>query len=208
MDLTLYAESRWVSPWVLHAMAALEEKRLAYRLVVVDLPHPALAERAVIAKVPVLAHGDLWISESLAISEYLAETFPTPAHPRLFPADLGHRARARQLMLYLRTDTIALREARPTTTVFGPPPSPAAPLAGAAAAQAAELLRIADRLVDGEALFGAFSIADVDLALALQRLIRTAEPVPAHLVRYADAIFARASVQTFLRHRAEHADRA
>jgi hypothetical protein len=30
LDLTLYAESEWVSPWVFHAMVALEEKRLPY----------------------------------------------------------------------------------------------------------------------------------------------------------------------------------
>src|SRR2546423_2524689 len=107
-DLTVYAESEWVSPWVFHVMVALEEKQLPYKLEVLELPMPAatkalLNDKAIIGKVPVLVHGDLWISESLAISEYLAETFPTPGHPRIFPADLGERARARQLMSMLRT---------------------------------------------------------------------------------------------------------
>ena len=116
--LTLYAETGWVSPWVFHVMTALEEKRLPYQLELVPLPIPAetkarLRDRALIGKVPVLAHGELWLTESLAISEYLAETFPAPGYPRLFPADLGERARARQVMSYLRTDLMALREARP-----------------------------------------------------------------------------------------------
>src|SRR4051794_30092570 len=106
--LTLYAESSWMSPWVFHAMVALEEKRLPYKLEVVSLPITGavaakLQAKAIIAKVPILAHGERWISESLAISEYLAETFPIPDHPRLFPADYGDRARARQIMMYLRT---------------------------------------------------------------------------------------------------------
>src|SRR5688500_6259073 len=101
-DLTLYAESSWMSPWVFHAMVALEEKRLPYKLEVVPLPIPEdtkkeLQAKAILGKVPVLVHGDTWISESLAISEYLAESFPAPEYPRLFPANLAERARARQV---------------------------------------------------------------------------------------------------------------
>src|SRR5262249_6138745 len=105
-QLTLFAESSWMSPWVFHAMVAFEDKQLPYKLEVVSLPlagelRAQFEQRAVLAKVPMLIHGDTWITESLAISEYLAETFPTPGHPRLFPADLADRARARQLMAVL-----------------------------------------------------------------------------------------------------------
>ena len=76
--LKLYAESGWVSPWVFHVMVALEEKGLPYQLEVVPLPIPEprrseLRARAILGKVPVLIDGDAWITESLAISEYLAE---------------------------------------------------------------------------------------------------------------------------------------
>ena len=105
--LTLYAESGWVSPWVLHVMVALEEKGLPYQLELVPFPIPEprrveLRERALLAKVPVLVDGDAWLTESLAISEYLAERYPAPAFPRLFPADLVQRARARQVLSALR----------------------------------------------------------------------------------------------------------
>src|SRR5580692_8521453 len=101
--LTLYADSGWISPWVFHALVALEEKRLPYRIETLPLPIPeaqrtALQARGVLGKVPMLVHDDLWVTESLAISEYLAERFPVPDHPRLFPADLAERARARQIM--------------------------------------------------------------------------------------------------------------
>ncbi|MBK9037509.1 MAG: glutathione transferase [Myxococcales bacterium] len=202
-SITLWAESGWVSPWVFHAMTALEEKRLPYQLELVPLPIPAetramLQARAVIGKVPVLAHDDVWLTESLAISEYLAETFPIPAHPRLFPADLAERARARQLMSMLRTDLFALREARPTSSVFGAPVT--APLTGAAAAQAAELVRIASHVLgpDRKTIASAWCIADADLALALMRLIVNGDPVPAPLRTYAAAQWARPSLRAFL----------
>jgi glutathione S-transferase len=201
-DLTLYAESQWDSPWVFHALVALEEKGLPYTIEEIDLPMPPgrkseLARKAVIGKVPILVHGELWLTESLAISEYLAETFPTPAHPRIFPEDLAKRARARQVMCYLRSDTFALRADRPTTSLFGRPVS--TPLSDKAQAEAAELLRIAGHLVlpGRTAMFGTFCIADADLTLALMRLIQNRDPVPDHLVSYATAIWDRPSVRAF-----------
>lgn len=204
-DLTLYAESTWMSPWVFHTMVALEEKQLPYRLEVVPNPMPIntkaqLQHKAVVGTVPILVHGDTWISESLAISEYLAETFPAPAHPRLFPANLAERARARQIMLFLRTSLFALREARPTTTVFGRPQTRAMP--DKARAEAAELERIALALIseDRPTLFAEWCIADCDLALALMRLVANQDPIDHRLVNYALAQFDRKSVRRFIAH--------
>lgn len=201
--LTLYAESTWVSPWVFHAMVALEEKRLPYTLELLPLPIPptlraSLSERTLLGKVPALVHGDLGFTESSAISEYLAERFPFPDHPRLFPADLGERARARQVMSWLRTDLMALRDARPTTSVFGAPVTTA--LAGKAQEQAADLVRVASRLVapGRTSMFADWCIADADLALALMRLVKNGDPVPAHLTAYAEAQWARPSHRVYL----------
>lgn len=203
LDLTLHAESGWVSPWVFHVMTALEEKGLPYHLALVPLPIPParkaeLADRAVLGRVPALVHGELWLTESLAISEYLAERFPFPDHPRLFPADLGERARARQVMSWLRTDLFALRAARPTTSVFGAPV--ATPLPPAAQAEAAELVRVATRLITPgrTTIFAAWCLADADLALALMRLVKNGDPVPAPLVAHAEAQWTRPSLRGFL----------
>ena len=201
--LSLYAEPSWTSPWVFHAMVALEEKGLPYGLEVVSGPtlhRPEIRERAIIDKVPILVDGDAWITESLAISEYLAERYPAPAHPRLFPADLVQRARSRQVMSALRTSFFALREARPTSNIFGKPAP--GPLSDKAKAEADELVRIASALIrpGATALFDAWCIADADLALALMRLVACADPVPRTLAEYASAQWARASVQKFLGH--------
>ena len=90
-----------MSPCVFHAMIALEEKKLSYKLEIVPLPiAPAvaakLAAKAILGKVPILVHDEHWISESIAISEYVAEEFPSSeGFPRLFPSNLVERARAR-----------------------------------------------------------------------------------------------------------------
>ena len=204
-DLTLYAESSWMSPWVFHAMVAVEEKQLAYNLEVVPLPIPAdkralLQEKAVIGKVPILRHGDVWISESLAISEYLAETFPAPNHPRLFPATLSERARARQILSFLRTSLFAFREDRPTSTVFGRPT--VRPMSEKGKAEAAELVSVATAVVKPgkHTMFDEWCISDSDLALALMRMIANQDPLPNHLVEYAVAQWDRSSVKRFISH--------
>jgi glutathione S-transferase len=189
-------------------MIALEEKQLPYKLEVVPMPIPApvkarLQASAVLGTVPILVHGETWISESLAISEYLDEVFPAPGHAPLLPAAAIDRARARQVMLFLRTSLHALREARPTTSVFGRPITK--PMSDKARAEAAELERVALAWVAGDgkeggALFGAWSLADADLALALMRLIANQDPLDRRLVAYALAQFDRKSVRRFVAH--------
>jgi glutathione S-transferase len=206
-ELVLHGETGWVSPWVFHALVALEEKGLPYRLALAPLPLPAdvrerLRALTGVGKVPVLEHGAVAIGESLAISEYLAETFSSKdGYPRLFPADLGERAQARAMMSYLRTSLGALREHRPTSSVFGPPTD--RPLSAEAQAQAGELVRVAAHALADRATIGAtWSIADADLALALMRLIKNGDPVPAAIGAAAQATWVRPSVQVYLRHAA------
>jgi glutathione S-transferase len=202
-ELTLYADSTWQSPWVFHAMVALEELKLRYKLDALAMPIPAgvraqLQTNAVLGKVPCLVHGDLWLTESAAISEYLADAFPPPAHPRIMPADLVQRARARQVMSWLRTSLMALRDERPTTSVFQRPVSKA--LSEKARGDAAELVRVTEQLLapNATALFGVWSIADADLALALMRLVANSDPVPQRVADYAMAQWSRASIRKFL----------
>ncbi len=195
-----------MSPWAFHAMVALEEKKLPYKLEVVPLPIPAataekLAAKAILGKVPILIHGDHWISESIAISEYVAEQFPSSeGYPRLFPSDLVERARARQVMSWLRTSLVGLRADRPTSNVFGRPT--VRPLGDKAKHDAEELLRVANALVvpGRTQMFAEWSIADADLALALMRMIGSQDQVPEHLVQYALAQWDRRSVKRFIAH--------
>jgi glutathione S-transferase len=204
MDLTLYADASWNSPWVFHVMVALEELGLKYKLEAKKLPlsvdeRMRIQEKALLGKVPCLAHGDYWLTESSAISEYLAEQFAPPRHPRILPADPRDRARARQVMSWLRTSLSALREDRPTSSVFQRPVNK--PLSDKARADAAELIRIAERLIapGKTTLFDEWSIADADLALALMRLIANSDTsMTQRLIDYGLAQWGRLSVRKYL----------
>jgi glutathione S-transferase len=202
-DLLLYADASWMSPWVFHAMIALEELRVPYDLKPLTFPidpteRAELQEHALLGKVPCLRDGDVWLTESLAISEYLAERYPPPVFTRLFPHHRAERARVRQIMSWLRTSLPALREDRPTTTVFSRPTDK--PLSENARADAAELVRVAEAAIpDGSTTIAAqWSMADADLALALMRLIANSDPIPKRLVDYGLAQWGRASVRKYL----------
>ncbi len=200
-QLVLYGDASWQSPWVFHVMVALEELGERYRLEPLALPivpemRGELQRHAVLGKVPCLADGELWLTESSAISEYLAERSPG----KILPADVAERARARQVMSWLRTSLFALREDRPTTSVFRRPVHE--PLSDKARADAAELVRVTEQLLapGRTTLFAQWSIADADLALALMRLVANNDPVPQRIVDYAHAQWGRASVRKFLAH--------
>jgi len=197
MRYVLTVDSLFASPWGLSVFVALREKGLPFTIETVDLAageqHGAYARRALTARVPALADGDVVLTESTAITEYLDECHP--ANP-LYPHDRLERARARQVQAWIRTDLAALRAERDTETVFFH--KACAPLTPAGQLAAAKLIEVAGRLVRGPNLFGAWSIADVDLALMLQRLIVGGDPVPPALVAYAAHQWERPSVQAWL----------
>ena len=204
MDLTLYADAAWQSPWVFHVMVALEELGLKYKVEAKKLPlsvdeRHRIQERAYLGKVPCLAHGDFWLTESAAISEYLADTFAPPQYPRIMPVDPKQRARARQVMSWLRTALHALRDDRPTTSVFQRPVTK--PMSEKGRQDAAELVRVAEQLIEPgkTTLFDHWCIADADLALALMRLIANSDTsMNQRLIEYGLAQWGRTSVRRYL----------
>jgi glutathione S-transferase len=109
---TLFGERKLDSPFVFTAFVALEEKGVPFTFRLLDLGagEQRAAEfgpRSVTRRVPTLAAGEFVLSESVAIAEYLEDTLPPPAHARLLPANVEHRARARQVLGWLRTDLAA-----------------------------------------------------------------------------------------------------
>ena len=200
--LTLYGESNFVSPYVFSCFVVLREKGLSFELRNLSLDRGEHRQgeypsRSITGRVPSLQHGDFWLAESSAIDEYLEEAFPAPRYPRLYPEGLRERARARQVQAWVRSDLMPIREERPTSTVFGAPAT--APLSTAGRAAAERLVAGVEQLLPAGAdyLFGAFTIADADLALMLQRLARSGDPLPERLRAYAARVWQRPSVQEF-----------
>ena len=157
--------------------------------------------KSLTSRVPALEHDGFWLGESSAIVEYLDDAFPQT--PRALPADVRQRARARQIMAWLRSDLMPIREERPTSTmVFESERAKSKPLSEAARAAKEKLLRVAGELVlDAKAtLFDTWSVADADLALMLQRLILNGDEVPAKIRDWANTQWSRKSVRAFFDH--------
>ena len=202
---TLYAETLWISPYVFSSMVALQEKHVQFDVVEVALAdgqhlEPAYRDASITARVPAIDSDGFRLAESSAIAEYLEEVFAAPIHPHLFPTDTRARARARQLMAWMRSDLGALRDERSTVTMFYR--FRLKPLSEAAARDAAKLIRIAEQLIPSNngPLFGAWCLADSELAFMLHRLILSRETVPPRVRAYAEAEWARPSVRAFVEH--------
>lgn len=199
-SLTLYRDSFWISPYVFHCFVALKEKGLAFDASEVALQHraqrsPDYANKSVTARVPALDHDGFVVAESTAIVEYLEDAFPST--PRVLPTNVKDRARARQILSWIRSDdTFALREDRSTSTMFYERAT--TPLTDAGRRAAEKLIAVAERTIRGEHLFDAWCIADADLAFMLHRLILNGDDVPARVRAYAEAQWKRPSVHEFV----------
>jgi glutathione S-transferase len=200
--MLLYVDSNFASPYALVAYVSLLEKGLKFDTKPLELFAKAHREAeftstSITSRVPTLIHNDFALSESSAICEYIDETF---AGTRLYPTDLRDRARARQVQAWVRSDLMPIREERPTWVVFCGAKRPALSPQGTEAAN--RLLTAAAQLLEGrsENLFGEWSIADVDLAMMLQRLVAHGDPVPQRLADYANHQWLRPSVQQWINH--------
>ncbi len=198
--LTLYVDAFYISPYAMTAFVALEEKGLEYEVRGVALQRGEQRQPgfpAFTGRVPALTHGEYVLSESMAIAEYLAEMFPYPSKsPRmLFPPDFRDRGICREVMGWVRSDLMPIREERSTHTVFYAPTD--APLSEAGERAVAKLLRACDRLSreDRTTLFSEWCIADADLAMMLQRLNANGHPLPAKVKAYVEANWQRPSVR-------------
>ena len=198
--MLLYVDANFASPYALVAFVSLLEKSLTFDIEALDLAaganqDPNFAKTSITRRIPTLVHDGFALSESSAICEYLDEIFPGT---RLYPTDPRDRARARQVQAWLRSDLMPIRDERPTFVVFcgARRPGLSARAREAADALFSAALALLDRRTDN--LFGDWSIADVDLAMMLQRLIVLGDPVPQRLIDYATSQWRRPSLQQWI----------
>ena len=199
-SLTLFVDAQYASPYAMSAFVALSVKQLPFELRTVDLSAgahhaPDFAGLSMTRRVPTLLHGEFALSESSAIDEYIEDAFPGA---RLYPADPRQKARARQVQAWLRSDLMPIRMERSTEVVFYGAKAPALSAAGQAAA--AKLFAAADALLPAgqDNLCGDWCIADVDLALMLNRLVMNGDAVPPRLADYARRQWQHPAVQRWV----------
>jgi glutathione S-transferase len=204
LQLTLFVDGYFTSTWDAACFVALTEKQLEFTTARALLRDgqgapAALREQTAIARIPALQHGEFWLTESLAIVEYLEDAFPPPGHARLLPADPPARARARQIMAWLRFDQRALRAERPWQFTIYELDEPRPPLSPEAVRDADELIDLVGRLsASGE--LAEWNIAHADLAFALWRVSRSGIALPPAAQDLLDRNRERPSVRAYFDH--------
>lgn len=175
--LVLYVGERNISSWSMRAWVALRHKGVPFEertiLLREDGDRARRREVSPTGLVPVLHHGDLVVPDSLAIVEYLEETFPAPEHPALWPAGRAERAHARWLAATMHSGFTELRQSMGFNLCFLPRRPAPTPGALAEAERMLELLEATLRAntAPGPYLFGAFTAADAMYATAAWRLV-------------------------------------
>ena len=196
--------SSWsMRPWVLLRQAGIPFEEVLARF---DSFDPDSQFKATIAsisptgKVPVLVDGDLAIWDTLAIAEYLAETYP---EKNLWPRDKAARARARSVCAEMHSGFAALRGACPMN-IEAHLPEVGALIWRDKPAVRADVQRLVDMwsgLLEqhgGPMLFGAFTIADAFYAPVCMRLHSYGLPVPEHIQAYVQRVRALPGVKTWI----------
>ena len=151
-------------------------------------------------KVPVLVDGKLAIWDTLAIAEYLAETYP---EKHLWPQDKTARARARSVCAEMHSGFTALRGACPMN-IEAHLPEVGALIWRDKPAVRADVQRLVEMWTGlleqhgGPMLFGAFTIADAFYAPVCMRLHSYGLPVPPHIQAYVQRVRALPGVKAWI----------
>jgi len=160
------------SSWSLRPWLAMTMAGLPFRETVIPLDMPdtrnEIGQHSQAGRVPILYHGKLVIWDSMAILEYLAETFP---EKKMWPAGKTARAVARAVSNEMHSGFAALRNACPMN--IRRPPKPVA-LGDAVKADVARIETVWRQVrgkfgKGGPYLFGRFSIADAMFAPVTSR---------------------------------------
>lgn len=198
--LQLYVDAQFTSPYAMSVFVTLHEKGLEFDVHSVDLDANAqhageYAAKSLTQRVPTLVHNGFALSESSAITEYLDDVFPGIT---VYPKDVRDRARARQIQAWLRSALMPIRVERNTQVIFYG--IRLAPLSDAAKAAAQQLFLVGESLLQDGAdnLFGTWCIADLDLALMINRLAMHGDHVPEKLANFAHKQWQRPAVQLWM----------
>lgn len=200
--------SSWsMRPWVLMKQAGIDFEERLLRFDSFDAGSAfktSIAGLSPVGKVPVLVDqrrdGPLVVWDTLAIAEYLAETFPDR---RLWPLDPVQRARARSLCAEMHSGFGALR------SHCGMNIEASLPEVGERVLREHPAVRQdLDRIVamwseqlaasGGPLLFGRFTIADAYFAPVVMRLRTYGLPVPPVVQAYVDAVVALPGVAAWI----------
>jgi len=195
---TLIIGNRNYSSWSLRAWLALEATGQPFDEVVIPLGQDNTTEEILrwspTARVPALKDGEVFLWDSLAICEHLAEAYPE-AH--LWPADIRARATARSVVAEMHSGFVALRNHMPMNLRASHPGT------GRESGVDEDIARITaiweecrtKHGAGGDLLFGQFTIADAFYAPIVSRFLTYGVSPGGVAGEYMDAVWALPAMQ-------------
>jgi glutathione S-transferase len=198
-DMTIYLGNKNYSSWSLRAWLVLKHTTVAFDEVVVPLYQPGSRETIIkyspSGRLPALRAGNTTVWESLAICEYLAESFP---NFELWPKDATARALARAVSAEMQAGFAALREHLPMNIRSTFPDRGVTPEVQADINRVMSIWRdCRSRFGEkqGDFLFGRFTIADAMFAPVVTRFRTYRIELEREAEAYCDTIIAMPAMQ-------------
>jgi glutathione S-transferase len=193
MTLTLIIANKTYSSWSFRPWILMRHFGIPFSEAVIPLAQDNTRSEILrvspSGKCPVLHDGDITVWDSLAIIEYLAETYPEKP---LWPKPRAARAQARALAAEMHSGFAGLRGLLPMNMRRAVKRRELTPDASADVARLEQAFEQARRAFGqgGAFLFGDFSAADAMFAPVINRLHVYDVPVAAATRAYMDAVMA------------------
>ena len=199
-ELTLVIGTKAYSSWSLRPWLAMAHTGIEFGEIVIALRRPDTTANILLhsaaGTVPILKTPQNTIWDSLAICEYVAETFPDR---RLWPEDAAARAVARSVSAEMHAGFADLRACLPMNLLEREPGRGRTPACEADIARVLQLWRdVRARFGgDGPFLFGSFTIADAMYAPVCTRFDSYAVPLDPASQAYVDTILGLPAMQNW-----------
>jgi glutathione S-transferase len=197
---TLVIANKLYSSWSMRPWLLMKQFGVAFDEVVIPLDQPDTKERirkhSPAGKVPILIDGDVTVWESIAIMEYVADTYSTS----VWPLDRKARAMARAVAAEMHSGFQALRSACPMNLGKKYPHRDRGEGVARDVARIEQIFRDARRRfgTHGPFLFGEFSAADAMFAPVVTRLSTYSIPLSDDTAAYMDAVLSTAAYREWL----------
>lgn len=197
-DVTIVIGNKNHSSWSLRGWLPLKVTGVAFDEILVPLRQPetkpTILSHAPNGTVPILKHKGTVVWESMAIGEFLAETYPAA---KLWPADATARARARSVSAEMHAGFSKLRTNMPMSMRASKPGQ------GMVDGVQADIDRVSAIWQDcrahygkeGPYLFGHFTVADAMFAPVVSRFVTYGVKLGPVQVAYRDAMWNHPAMQ-------------
>ena len=197
-DFTIYIGNKNYSSWSLRGWLMLKQSGASFEEVVIPLretgTRTTILRHSPSGLVPALERGELFVWESLAIGEYLADRYPEAG---LWPADQTARAVARSVSAEMHAGFSALRSHLPMNMRSTFAGRSVTPEAQADINRVTALWRDCRKRFgqEGQFLFGPPTIADAMYAPVVSRFRTYKVALEEEAQLYADAVWALPAMQ-------------